>query len=136
MGLIIFLKTAIFITYSMATRSRIGMVMNNGKIKSIYCHWDGDMVGKILRKYYINPAKIKRLMALGNISSLGKNIGIKHNFDNSSSNECNAYGRDRGDKGENARVSISEIEFVSLANSSGADYIYLWNGKRWVNFSN
>lgn len=29
----------------MSTRSRIGIEMPDGKIKSIYCHWDGERNG-------------------------------------------------------------------------------------------
>ena len=40
----------------MSTRSRIGILKNNGSIESIYCHLDGypEWVGKKLYRYYIS----------------------------------------------------------------------------------
>jgi hypothetical protein len=43
-----------------------------GLVHSIYCHWDGYLSnnGRILRTYYKDLKKIKRLVALGSLSSL------------------------------------------------------------------
>ena len=59
----------------MGTRSRIG-VMHGDKVKSVYCHWDGYLEhnGAILQEHY-NSSKANFLVALGDISSLGRNIG-------------------------------------------------------------
>ena len=68
-----------------ATRSMIGIQEPNGKITATYCHYDGypEGVGKMLKKFYKNPSVIKKLVTLGKngISTLGKNIGKKHDFD-------------------------------------------------------
>jgi hypothetical protein len=44
----------------MATRSRIGIELEDGVIESIYCHWDGypENNGKILLEHYQDPNKI------------------------------------------------------------------------------
>lgn len=57
----------------MSTRSRIAMIYEDDTVKSIYCHFDGypSGVGKTLTNHYINPEKVKALMELGDISSLG-----------------------------------------------------------------
>lgn len=60
----------------MSTRSRIGIQLNDGTVKSIYCHHDGykAYVGEILKEYYTNPDDIEKLVALGDISSLYKTL--------------------------------------------------------------
>ena len=57
----------------MATRSRIGIEMASGKIKSVYCHSDGypSYTGKRLLQYYDgDPAKVRRLINVGYLSVL------------------------------------------------------------------
>ena len=48
----------------MATRSTIAMKTKDGKIKAIYCHWDGyvDHNGRILSNFYTDPAKVQELI--------------------------------------------------------------------------
>lgn len=56
----------------MSTRSYIGI--KNGKtIEAIYCHRDGnpEYVGFILKKHYTTEEKVRELIALGGLSSLG-----------------------------------------------------------------
>jgi len=64
----------------MGTRSRIA-VMHGDNCKSVYCHWDGylDYNGRILQEHY-DSAKANHLVALGDLSSLGKSIGEAHPF--------------------------------------------------------
>ena len=56
----------------MSTRCRIA-IEHDGKFESIYCHHDGylEYVGKKLLKHYNTPERVRELMALGDISSLG-----------------------------------------------------------------
>ena len=58
----------------MATRSRIGLRLDDGRIKSVYCRWDSylDGVGAILKEHYTNTQQIEKLLNLGDISSLGE----------------------------------------------------------------
>lgn len=61
----------------MGTRSRIGYVdPKTNMIHSIYCHWDGYLSnnGRLLRDHYKDLKKVKRLIALGDISSLEKHV--------------------------------------------------------------
>ena len=69
----------------MATRSNIAMKTLEGKIVSVYCHWDGYVAnnGKILLENYTDADKIEALVALGAISSLGTRYG---------SNRTSTYG--------------------------------------------
>lgn len=66
----------------MGTRSRIGLELPDGTFGSIYCHWDGypGYNGKILLGHYSDPAKVEELISLGDLSSLGAEIGEKHDF--------------------------------------------------------
>ena len=56
----------------MGTRSTIALEYADGTVEQVYCHWDGYLEhnGKILAGHYINPFKLKELLALGGFSSL------------------------------------------------------------------
>jgi hypothetical protein len=60
----------------MATRSNIAIENQDRTVSSIYCHFDGyiDEVGKTLYENYNTREKMEQLIALGDISSLGKII--------------------------------------------------------------
>ena len=56
----------------MGTRSTIALEFADGTVEQVYCHWDGYLEnnGKILQAHYIDPFKVKQLLALGAFSSL------------------------------------------------------------------
>lgn len=58
----------------MSTSARIGILNNDGTVTSIYCHRDDyyRYVGNLLKKHYAYVDKIKCLINLGDLSSLGK----------------------------------------------------------------
>jgi len=66
----------------MATRSTIALEFADGTVEQIYCHWDGYLAhnGHILQNHYSNPFTLRDLIDLGDISSLGKIVGTKHDF--------------------------------------------------------
>ena len=129
----------------MGTRSRIG-VMHGDKCKSVYAHWDGYLSGngEILQKHY-DSAKANHLVALGDLSSLAKEIGEKHEFSNPrayGSDEAEAwdknfgdmttfYARDRGEKDVDFKVSQSFDEFLELVDNCGAEYFYIMKDDVW-----
>jgi len=116
----------------MGTRSRIG-VMHGDKLKSVYCHWDGylDHNGRILLEYY-NSAKANQLVALGDLSSLGEEIGEKHGFDDRSNpNWCTFYGRDRGETGTEWTCHEDFQSFLEHCDSCGAEYYYIMRDGVW-----
>lgn len=57
----------------MATRSEIYLEKEDGTFDYVYCHWDGypEWNGRILLKHYNDVEKVKALISLGSISSLG-----------------------------------------------------------------
>ena len=91
----------------MATRSRIGIELEDGSIKSIYCHWDGypSGVGAKLAVHYRQREKVLELISLGDISSLDEEVSPigTHSFDNPQAGVTVAYHRDRGEKLSPAR---------------------------------
>ena len=60
----------------MGTRSTIALEFADGTVEQVYCHWDGYLEhnGKILQAHYINPFKVKELLALGGFSSLEETV--------------------------------------------------------------
>lgn len=119
----------------MATRSNIGYTLPNGKIRFVYCHWDGypGYNGRVLQENYQQAHKIAKLVELGDISSLGAEIGVQIDFEDreaqKQNNQTLYYGRDRGETG----VEPQEVDNVEdfLQN----DYAYLWNGTEWIVYS-
>jgi hypothetical protein len=85
----------------MATRSTIAIEDQTGKVRSIYCHWDGypSHHGPILLVHYTTQEKVESLIALGSISSLAPETeipeGVTHNFENPADGIVVAYHRDR-----------------------------------------
>ena len=84
----------------MGTRSTIALEFADGTVEQVYCHWDGYLShnGKILAEHYSDPFKLRDLIDLGGISSLAKEIGSKHNFNDMVEGETKFYTRDRGEE--------------------------------------
>lgn len=134
----------------MATRSTIAIEYPNGSVVQVYCHWDGylDHNGKILFENYQDPAKVQRLIELGDISSLGPDIGEKHEFDcphKWGTEEYNQwmddkrkvttfYGRDRGEDGTEARRYDSFADYRNNGSFEEYNYILRADGKWYVEF--
>lgn len=115
----------------MGTRSRIG-VMHGDVLKSVYCHWDGylDHNGRILLEHY-NSAKANQLVALGDISSLGKDIGEKHDFNAETQGWTTFYGRDRGEDGIEWTCHEDFQSFLEHCDNCGAEYYYIMRDGVW-----
>lgn len=120
----------------MATRSTIAIEYADGTVDQVYCHWDGYLEnnGVILRDHYTDPFKVRDLIDLGDISSLGPNIGRKHAFspfegdkaDYEAAQEegCTTfYGRDRGEEGTSAKRFNNFEDYV--ANHQYEEYEYI-----------
>ena len=116
----------------MATRSNIAYKTAEGKIRSVYCHWDGYPAhnGEMLRRYYKDQSKIEALIELGSISSLKQEIGEKQDFnDRSTQNEdwTLAYHRDRGEQ-----LVVNTYDDIPSWIADMEEYAYLWNGQEWL----
>lgn len=119
----------------MATRSNIAIVNQDKSISSIYCHWDGypEYVGKLLLNHYTTSDIVNELLNLGNLSNLDKNVNPTdiHTFDKPEEGVCVAYGRERGEKDQEAIVFEDLGEFEDSASNSWADYQYLFEDGKW-----
>ena len=116
----------------MATRSNIAYKTAEGKIRSVYAHWDGYVAhnGRILEENYQDQAKIEALVALGSISSLGAELGEKQDFNDRSTQKDDwtlAYNRDRGEE-----LVVNEYDDIPSWIDDMEEYAYLWNGKEWL----
>jgi hypothetical protein len=56
----------------MATRSAIGYALPSGKVRAVYCHWDGSPSHQlpILEEHYGSLPKVRALVKPGSMSSL------------------------------------------------------------------
>ena len=117
----------------MSTRARIGLRAEDDSVVSIYTHWDGypDHHGPILLNHYNTKAKVKELLALGDLSVLAPKIGVKQDFENSVDGMCLAYGRDRGEANCGASEVFSVGAFEKETSNSGGEYAYLFDGFDW-----
>ena len=117
----------------MGTRSMIAIQNPYSKdVRAVYCHWDGYLEhnGAILQKHYASSPKVNNLIALGDISSLRPEIGVKHAFSRLETpmdeevyeklygNMTTFYGRDRGETG---------VEFKVFPTLKAAEECYTWS---------
>lgn len=114
----------------MSTRSRIGYVdqkVNKNVATTCYIHYDGypSFVGRMLKLYYNDPEKVKELVAGGDMSSIGKFIGEKHDFDtfDDTCSSCTYYMRDREEESCNA----IDLDTTKFWGDSWEDYNYLFD---------
>lgn len=117
----------------MASRSFIGISLPSGRVKAVYCHYDGypEHHAPILLNHYDTAAKVRKLMQLGSLSTLGKEIGLAHNFDSHWSNPdsqewCLSYFRDRGEPRRDSGPSILQSPF-----DMDHQFNYLFKDNQW-----
>ena len=115
----------------MATRATIAIKVSDNEFKTIYSHWDGypSHVGAILLAHYNDEAKVKELIALGDISALRMRVKPEenevHSFDNAIEDVTIAYGRDRGETDIEARTVYSETQIAR------EEWSYLFKDGKW-----
>ena len=111
----------------MATRSNIGILKKNGKVNSIYVHYDGypSGVGKTLLDNYKDKDKIDKLIKLGDASILDEEITKPqgHTFDENIRGYSVFYGRDRGDLNAEPFAYNNLADFIEDSN----DYVYYYS---------
>jgi hypothetical protein len=136
--------------------------MHGDKVKSVYCHWDGYLShnGAILQEHY-DSSLANNLVAMGDMSSLGRVIGEAHPFSQFVSDTeefkalpeaeqerikaettalyeaareagyCTFYNRDRGETGTEFQVAHTFEEFFKQAEGCGAEYYYIMKDGVW-----
>jgi hypothetical protein len=135
----------------MATRSTIAIENADGTVHQVYCHWDGYLEnnGQILFKHYVDPFKTRDLIDLGDLSSLGTDIGEKHAFSRLDTqlpadeyerlygHMTTFYGRDRGEEGTGAKKFKDFADYKE--NFQHEEYAYIlrkdgnWYVKQYSN---
>ena len=110
----------------MATRSTIAIQHADGSVDQIYAHWDGYLqgVGATLINYYQDRDKVQDLIAHGDVSILGAEIGVKQDFNTPTDGMCLFYARDRGEDGVQARPFSSVADYE--ANHQYEEFEYLF----------
>lgn len=119
----------------MGTRSYIAIANPSGGYSAIYCHWDGypEYMGEMLRDNYRSKGKSRALIRLGDCSSIKRNLAAvgPHSFNAPAPDVTIAYGRDRNQSDCKARQFETIKEFAEYAADSWAQFIYVFDGKRW-----
>jgi hypothetical protein len=118
--------------------------MHGDVAKAVYCHWDGYLegVGATLVAHY-DSVKANKLVSMGDISSLGPEIGEKHSFSRLdttlSSDEYEKlyghmttfYGRDREEENMSWVTFHSLNDLTEFYESSWCEYIYILKDNTW-----
>lgn len=123
----------------MGTRSNIGILNENNTVTKIYCHWDGypEGVGAVLKAHYTEEAKVRALMAFGDLSSIGASLPTQRLIDvlkqldddqryailGETDIVC-PYGLWRGEKCPSKVVTLAGFK---KDNGDGAEYKYLFD---------
>ena len=120
----------------MATRSTIALEFADGTVQQVYCHWDGYLEnnGKILAEHWSDPFKLRELIDLGDMSSLGERIGTQHAFDKAPQGECTFYLRDRKESGCGAKKFKDYADYVENHQYEEYEYILRACGDKAVWF--
>lgn len=118
----------------MSTRSFIGKYKSDEEVEYIYCHFDGYIacVGRKLLENYKSDEVVDKLLALGDLSYLGKTpVDFEDGWDNlhpslEESVRCLSY-RSRGD--ENVDASTCTLDYYEKSDT--VDFKYLWKDGEW-----
>tara|TARA_R100001463_G_scaffold124535_1_gene181576 strand:- start:2520 stop:2951 length:432 start_codon:yes stop_codon:yes gene_type:complete len=119
----------------MATRSRIGIALQDDSILSVYHHWDGypTWLGRILKTHYNTKEKVADLIDGGDMSCCWTNErwGDVNEYGGQMKKEVKEYGPQYySQRGENCppRYDLNETEFLS----KGEEYSYIFRNGEWV----
>ena len=117
----------------MATRSTIAVELADGRVRQVYCHWDGylDHNGQLLIDLYNGQRMAEALTELGSISSLKERIDPigKHSWDAPEPGTTIYYCRDRG---EPLQVNYFPSVEAYKRDLDGEEYDYLFSNGEWT----
>ena len=116
-------------SFIMATRSRIGIQLQDDSILSVYHHYDGypSWLGRILETHYNTKEKVSELIDGGDMSSCWNDT---------------IWGKDRTDgqkygpeyyseRGENCPPSLMKLDEY-LNKNNNEEYAYIFRNDEWV----
>ena len=108
--------------------------MPSGRIKAVYCHWDGhpDTKEKELKKYK-DKKSIIELIKKGSMSSLDTTL----TWDNETRKSQPLYHSERGENWAicKPRVSISKREAIRFWSGWDCEYLYVFTPDGWKTFT-
>ena len=109
----------------MATRSRIGLELDDGSVLSVYHHWDGypQWLGVTLNKKFNTRDKVAELLDGGDMSSCDSDTDWDLK-------EVESHVQYYNDRGENTTPRLDKDLDTYL--SKGEEYAYLFTNDEWV----
>ena len=112
----------------MATRSRIGLLLDTEHVLSVYHHWDGypSFLGVFLEQNYTTKEQIAELIDGGDISC----IDSETDWNNEKVDNYVQYYNDRGEKTE-PRLDLSVEDYIENKNGICEEYVYLFVNNEW-----
>ena len=112
----------------MATRARIGLLLDTEHVLSVYHHWDGypSFLGVFLQQNYTTKEQIAELLDGGDISCIDSTT----DWNNEKVDNYVQYYNDRGEKTE-PRLDLSVEDYIENENSSCEEYAYLFVNNEW-----
>ena len=112
----------------MATRSRIGLLLDSEHVLSVYHHWDGypSWLGVFLQQNYTTKDQIAELLDGGDISS----INSETDWNNEKVDTYVLYYNDRGEKTE-PRLDLNVEDYIENKLSAMEEYAYLFVNNEW-----
>ena len=113
----------------MATRSRIGLLLDNDYVLSVYHHWDGypSFLGVFLQQNYTTKEQIAELLDGGDISCIDSTT----DWNNEQVDEHVLYYNDRGEKTE-PRLDLNVEDYIENEYSADEEYAYLFENGEWI----
>ena len=109
----------------MATRSRIGLLLETGHVLSVYHHWDGypEWLGVTLKEKFNTYDEIAELIDGGDISCCDSDSDWNLQ-------KVDLHVQYYNDRGENTEPRLDTTVEDYLAN--GEEYAYLFENNKWV----
>ena len=112
----------------MATRARIGLLLDTEHVLSVYHHWDGypSFLGVFLQQNYTTKEQIAELLDGGDISCIDSTT----DWNNEKVDNYVQYYNDRGEKTE-PRLDLSVEDYIENNNGICEEYVYLFVNNEW-----
>ena len=118
----------------MSTRSRIGILLPDDSILSVYHHWDGypEWLGVTLKTQYNKKEKVAELIDGGNMSSCySDNV---YDYDKQEFVKRDPQPEYYGGENERPRLSKNFTQFA-FDSKDGEEFLYLFSENEWNGFS-
>ena len=114
----------------MATRSRIGLLLDTEHVLSVYHHWDGypSWLGVFLQQNYTTKEQVAELIDGGDISCINSDTDWERK---ELDKNIVLYYNDRGEKTE-PRLDLNVEDYLENKLSACEEYAYLFENGEWI----